>query len=1394
MSEQFAYKRFWCPTGIPIDLSDGGFLPEPEGEYTKFLNPKILPFESVAQTPCLVLLGEPGSGKSHSIKDACDRRVGVAEGEGALFLNLGAYSSDTRLIAGLFKGPDMLAWLNGEQRLHLFLDSLDECKLLVKPVGTILAEEIQKLPIERLRLRIACRPADWPSVLDAALRSLWSGDDFQSYDLAPLRRVDVEAAAVSLGISAEDFLSEVRHRDVVPLAIRPLTLNFLLSTYKRTGSLPRTKAALYEQGCRHLCEELSPTRRDMGEAGQFSADERLAVASRIGAATMFGNRVAVWNGPDVTMAPENDMPVADLTGGTEKANQQDFQVTQALVNETLGTGLFSGRGPHRFGWVHQTFGEYLAARFIRNHDLPVRQAVGLLTHPGDGKVIPQLREVAAWAAGLMPEVFRELMLRDPEVLLSSDIENTRAEDRATLVQTLLELFDREKLADTLDSWGSYRKFAHPGLADQLRPFILDQTKGFIARRAAIKIAEKCGVASLRDELVTLALNPAEPAWARVKGLYALKKIADHSTRESLRPLLFLDASEDPEDEIKGCALDLLWPGQITIDDVFAVLSPPKSSHLIGAYCGFLERFKDELRPEHLPAALEWLGRRSKTGERDNLGGLQDAVVLLAWESVRLPGVAEKFATSLARRMNRDQDVLNYRQNSELRKLIAGHADRRRLLLGFLTPLLVTDAGYFHIISTGFAVPDDLDWVLDQVSRSSTPREKDSWVRLSRHLFSSRDTRHLDWVYSSSRVEPLVASQFEWLLKPVLLDSAEAEQMRKRHEEYEELEAEPEYQVTPPPSERVKNELARFEAGDTDAFWKLNLEMTLKPDSRFYGDGIESDLTGLPGWLEADETTQRRIVAAAKQYILYGEPENEKWFGTNQINHSALAGYRAMRLVLKHEPEWLDTCSCSVWKTWAAIILTYPHRGEEAEGARKELIGYAYKQAAEEIMHVLLRVVDHECSQFSIAFVVRLVEHCWDQRLENAILEKAKDPNLQLGCVGFLVDKLLAHRSEGAKQYALSLLALPLPAAGDCRTRSVLVAAALAAYSDSATWATIWKAVESDTEFGRELAPKLWEFSDDGARRISPGLDEVQLADLFIWLEREHPRSQDPRVEGGFWVTPRHSIADLRDGVLYRLKTFGTPESCVQLQRIAAENPHLVGMKWVIQDAEAITREKTWVPLTPREVVALAKDRSARLVRDGGELLEVVLESLQRIEKKIHGETPEVHLLWNKLPDGAYRPKDENELSDYIKNRFDEDLCGKGIVVNREVEIHRPAQGKPGERTDIHIDAVSLKRDGLGHDRITVILETKGCWHRELKTAMRTQLVDRYLAENHSRFGLYLVGWFNCDRWDKVDDRRSHAEKAACDLRGARDYFQQQAAELSSEDLLIKSFVLDVGLR
>ncbi len=116
----------------------------------------------------------------------------------------------------------------------------------------------------------------------------------------------------------------------------------------------------------------------------------------------------------------------------------------------------------------------------------------------------------------------------------------------------------------------------------------------------------------------------------------------------------------------------------------------------------------------------------------------------------------------------------------------------------------------------------------------------------------------------------------------------------------------------------------------------------------------------------------------------------------------------------------------------------------------------------------------------------------------------------------------------------------------------------------------------------------------------------------------------------------------------------------------------------------------------------------------------------------------------------------------------------------------------GERTDIKIDALMPGRRPEEYDRITVIIEVKGCWNQGVEKDMRGQLRDRYLTESPCCHGLYLIGWFVCPQWDADDYRRNQTPKRT--LEEAQRFFDDQAEGLSQENLRIRAAVINTALR
>ena len=1406
IGQVYDWKRLWYPRGANVDLSPMGYLYYSDSIPASLFNSVVVPFESIADTPCLVLLGEPGIGKSYAMqmeRNAVDTKVGESGGK-TLWLDLHSYGDEDRLVRALFENQAFTDWLEGEHKLHLFLDSLDECLLRVNTVAELLGDELAKYPVERLCLRIACRTADWPISLENNLEHLWGQDAVGVYELAPLQREDIAKAARANDLSPDVFLAEVDRMDVAPLAIKPVTLEFLLNTYKRCGQFPSTQTELYQDGCRRLCGETNEDRRGARLTGAFTADERMAVAARIAAVTVFANKAAIWTGMDRGDVPEDDVIVRVLTGGNEPVVSNHLQVTEAVIRETLATGLFSSRGPKRMGWAHQTYAEFLAARYLAEHNVTLPQTMSLIAAPSDyeRKVVPQLQETAAWLTGMLPDVFNRIVSSDPLVLLRSDAATVDERDRESLVSELLKLYDEEKLLDhSLEVRRYYDRLAHSSLAEQLRPYIVDATKGVLVRRVATDIAEACELGTLQDEIAQMALDHSQPYPVRVHNAWALYRIGDDTAKKKLKPLAMVQAGPDPDDELKGCGLLATWPDHITAEELFAVLTLPKRQNLFGSYSSFLSsNFVRYLRPSDLPVALRWVKQQSSHHKLSlSFSTLLDTIILKAWENLNVPDVLTALAKTTLSRLRRFAGIVSpHLRQSQLTERLREDDHKRHLLVETIVPMF-SDAEKEPPLLVYSQFPlvtgRDLLWMLDRFQEAESEQIRAVWERLISMVFYRCEPDQVDNVFAVVESVPVLSEAFGKFFEPIDLNSPLAQTTREhalaRKEKKEQFKSR--YSLEPPPGQRISKLLDECESEDPTAWWQLNLAMGFHEDGRPYLEKLDPDLTVLPGWESADDETRARIVETARQYVLHGEPETPTWLGTNTIYRPALAGYRALLLLLQHDAEFVLALPAKEWRKWAPIILAYP-RVFEQDNRRQDLITLAYCHAPGKIIETLATLIDKRDREDSPISVIRDIEICWDDRLANALLEKAKNETLKPQSVEQLLDHLLEHQSEETRLFAESLVPLPLPSGGKEREMAIVAARTLVRHAIDAGWHVVWPAIQQDAEFGREVVLNLTSGLERYEAVIVQRLSESQLADLYIWLTQQFPHTEDPQHKGkGFhFIGPREDIAGWRDSLLRHLAEQGTPAACEAIRRIAQELPKVTWMGRVLLQAQDMVRRKTWSPPQPQDILKIAADQQARLVNSGDELVQVLVDSLRRLEVELQGETPAVREIWDQVAENTYRPVDENVFSDYVKRYLERDLNQRGVVVNREVQIRRGTGGDPGERTDIHANAIVPASGSAEYDVITVIIEAKGCWHSELETAMETQLVNRYLRDNQCRHGIYLVGWFDCEQWDDDDSRKGKTPKK--NIAGMQARLDSQAADQSKRGVHIRAFVMNTALR
>lgn len=88
-------------------------------------------------------------------------------------------------------------------------DAVFQCVKVRRDLRVVLP----RYPTSRMSARIACRTANWPgAILEPVLGSLWGKDAVGIFELGPLRRKDLVAAATAHGIDANTFIRELYAR------------------------------------------------------------------------------------------------------------------------------------------------------------------------------------------------------------------------------------------------------------------------------------------------------------------------------------------------------------------------------------------------------------------------------------------------------------------------------------------------------------------------------------------------------------------------------------------------------------------------------------------------------------------------------------------------------------------------------------------------------------------------------------------------------------------------------------------------------------------------------------------------------------------------------------------------------------------------------------------------------------------------------------------------------------------------------------------------------------------------------------------------------------------------------------------------------------------------------
>lgn len=782
----YNWKRFWCPPEESINLSDDEFLSDPDSEFGKIINPWTVSFKSISHIPCLVLIGEPGIGKSTELvkqykilKDELKDKK-----DDMLWGNLGDYQTESFLIQELFTTNKIFqSWRSKDHKLTLFLDSFDEGLSTIPTLSPLIINHLKKYDINRLFLRIVCRSAELPEFLIDGLERIWGEGNFQIFELAPLRRVDVEEAASSNDIDPHSFIDKIFMKEIIPFAIKPITLEFIIHSFKENGNLPSSKIELYLDGCRQLCLEVNTSRISSKRVGLLDSDQLLKVASRIAAISIICNKPVININEKMKKLPKSEVPIQSLKGGKEIVNDNEFNIDEKVIMETLGTGLFSSRGIDRLGWAHQSYAEFLSALYISQNDIHIHQVKSLLVHPYDpeGKLIPQLHETANWLSGMELDIFKMLLEIEPELLLQSNVKIKDNDILKTLVDRLLSLYDSGKLIDIdLQFKRRFSNLTHPGLERQLRPFICDNSKNAEVRRLSAYLIETCKLSGLLDDLIQVILDRNEPIYLRETYARVVKNIGESENKAKLKPLALSQCGDDPEDELKGIGLSAIWPDHLTPKELFSVITPPKNPNLFGSYLYFLRYdLLNNIDETNLPEALKWIEKQPPSFKQSYPYVIRECInkiMILSWKHLNNDTILKVFSKIAFNWLKQFRDIIEDDEDFNFSKSLENEDQKRRQLIISIIDLSrdinnKIDPICFSLKKIVF--DKDISFLIDLFNKEQSRRIQKILARLIKITTNWNNPNQNEIILTLYRNNEIIQEEFASQLAPVELDSVEA---------------------------------------------------------------------------------------------------------------------------------------------------------------------------------------------------------------------------------------------------------------------------------------------------------------------------------------------------------------------------------------------------------------------------------------------------------------------------------------------------------------------------------------------------------------------------------------------------------------------------------------------
>ena len=388
-SEEISFKDLLKPKStsevfVPLDIY---LLPQRQRSsvHEQLRSASLQSIVKSSDVSHLVILGQPGAGKTTSIKHLCQQMLTTddifptqsfplliklrdlnnakaAEGD---FQDLLIERIQMILDIPLSFPSDMIgedaiasrrslrerAVIQALESLKpvILLDGLDEVSHKAKRDGIIEGVRRLAIQLEAARIILTARTGEFSYHIEK----------MKSFEIAPLSTEQIEQFATSwLGeADSKIFLKQIRSSPFMDTAIKPLTLAHLCAIFERVQKIPEKPKSIYKKIVSLLLEDWDQQRsvQRLSSYSDFEVDRKSEFLSDLAHSLTTSNRTSTFTRGDLVETYLSIHQNYGLPRGD----------AQSVVNELEShTGLIVQSGDDLFEFSHKSLQEYLTAVFI----------------------------------------------------------------------------------------------------------------------------------------------------------------------------------------------------------------------------------------------------------------------------------------------------------------------------------------------------------------------------------------------------------------------------------------------------------------------------------------------------------------------------------------------------------------------------------------------------------------------------------------------------------------------------------------------------------------------------------------------------------------------------------------------------------------------------------------------------------------------------------------------------------------------------------------------------------------------------------------------------------------------------------------------------------------------